>query len=264
VGTTSKVFNTILRESPPDELLKAYLGSTSTPPTIIIDEFNRFLSEESKKEEIRLFLELLVQVTKESNKCKVILASSEHAFPYRLNLVADGNFSQNATDRIFAGEVPPKDMFELLTKKWGMGSCLASVFIACYGGHIWNCAIAVDKLHYNKEKFRANSVLGSSLFSNVDVCMRSNVDKMSELLEEVARVGFAPVINNEDARALIGSQYNVLGVVDSTSLVIGVPEATYQAQEIDVGVVPASQSMRLVIATKLSSLPSKQYASKNE
>lgn len=164
VGTTSTAFNAILRDSPPDELLKAYLGSTSTPPTIIIDEFNRFLSEESKKEEIRHFLELLTQVTKESNKCKVILASSEHAFPYRLNLVADGNYSQNATDRIFAGEVPPKDMFELLTKKWGMGSCLASVFIACYGGHIWNCAIAVDKLLYDKGIFIFSFLLFYYLF----------------------------------------------------------------------------------------------------
>jgi hypothetical protein len=154
-GTTSTAFNALLRESPPDELLKAYLGSTSTPPTIIIDEFNRFLSEESKKEENRLFLELLVQVAKESNQSKIILASSEHAFPYRLNLVAGGNFSQNATKRIFAGEVPPQNMFELLTVDWKMGPSLASVFIACYGGHIWNCALAVDELLSQKREIQS-------------------------------------------------------------------------------------------------------------
>jgi hypothetical protein len=250
----------IFQAASPIALLEAYLrvcGERNTVPTLVIDELSRFMKDAEKgtdlqKAEFYNLLELFVSITKENNQCKIILASSEHAFPFRLNAVAGINFSQNVTDRIFAGEVPPKDMFEMLTKKWGMGPSLASVFIACYGGHIWNCALAVDKLLSQKEKFRANSMLGSTLFSNVTECIDSKLEGMNELLREVAQVGFAPITKNSDPRAQVGSQYNVLGVVDPYALVIGVPEPTYKAEGVEAGVVPASQSMRLIIAQKLS------------
>jgi hypothetical protein len=75
---------------------------------------------------------------------------------------------------------------------------------------------------------------------------------MQNLLDRVARYGFASIADNEDPRAQVGSQYNVLGVVDPYALVIGVPESTYKAEGVEAGVVSASQSMRLVIAQKLS------------
>lgn len=76
---------------------------------------------------------------------------------------------------------------------------------------------------------------------------------MEKLLDEVARYGFASIADNEDPRTQIGSQYNVLGVVDPYALVIGVPESIYKAEGVKAGVVPASQSMRLIIADLLAS-----------
>lgn len=151
---TQTALDTIFQATSPIVMLEAYLRvceERKCIPTIIIDEFSRFMKDAEKGTDIQKaqfynLLELFVKITKQNNQCKIILASSEHAFPFRLNAVAGINFSQNVTDRIFAGEVPPKDMFEMLTKKWGMGPSLASVFISCYGGHIWNCALAVAKL----------------------------------------------------------------------------------------------------------------------
>jgi hypothetical protein len=64
------------------EILTAYLDSCDKIPTIIIDEFNRFLIDAEykadQKQELSQFLQLIVKVTKESNKCKIIIASSEY------------------------------------------------------------------------------------------------------------------------------------------------------------------------------------------
>jgi hypothetical protein len=63
----------------------------------------------------------------------VVLVSSEHGFPYGLSRV---NFNiSNLTGVMYAGDIPPKDMFELLTGEWKMGSELAAAFMTQYGGH---------------------------------------------------------------------------------------------------------------------------------
>lgn len=96
-------------------------------------------------------------------------------------------------------------------------------------------------------------MLGGQLSTNVAECIDSKLEGMNDLLKEVARVGFAAIPKFTDPLAQIGSQYNVLGVVDPYALVIGVPESTYKATGVKAGVVPASQSMRLVIADMLAS-----------
>lgn len=161
-------------------------------------------------------------------------------------------------------------MFDMLTQKWKMGPCLASVFITCFGGYIWDCANAVNEfcllgsiffifyvilslINY-LENFSADIVLGSKRFSNVSECLdfRKNSkdrQRMVSLLRKVAEFGFASIKNESDSRAKFGNQYNVLGVVDPRAVIIGVP------REIRVGVrsgvVPSSQSMRLIIASEL-------------
>lgn len=57
-------------------------------------------------------------------------------------------FDQDVTQFIFAGEVPPNIMYRLLTEEWKMGPYLASLFIACFGGHIWNCSLALRMIEY--------------------------------------------------------------------------------------------------------------------
>jgi hypothetical protein len=73
----------------------------------------------------------------------VILASSDYAYPYLLE--NNGLNLNEITAILFAGEVPPKSMWELLVTKKngstnkhviGMGKNLARLLIASYGGHI--------------------------------------------------------------------------------------------------------------------------------
>jgi len=131
--------------------------------------------------------------------------------------------------------------------------------MSCYGGHIWNCANAINELYLQKEIFEAGSVLGSSIFSNVSICLRAEYKEkpmpgIQELLEEVARFGFASIPDEDDPRARIASEKNVLGVVDARAVVVGVPYNLREGKK--TGVVPSSQSMRLVIAETLCQSPS--------
>ena len=52
----------------------------------------------------------------------MILVSSEHSFPNQLRDPKLDFHLENVNEYIYAGEVPPKDMYELLTTKWGIES----------------------------------------------------------------------------------------------------------------------------------------------
>jgi hypothetical protein len=80
-------------------------------PVFLFDEANTLLSS-------KLVLDCLVKFTKQTREITVLLASSEYSFLFRLNKL-DLNLS-NITRTIFAGEVPPLDMIDLLQNKWGI------------------------------------------------------------------------------------------------------------------------------------------------
>ena len=99
----------------------------------------------------------------------MILVSSEHAFPYRLwdpkvdfNLQ---NFLKNGYNIIYAGEIWPNDMYELLTTKWEIEPNLTLALINLYGGHIYDIAETLSCLYLKKERFR--QYFDSNLNSNV-------------------------------------------------------------------------------------------------
>ena len=74
-------------------------------------------------------LRLLTRLTKQEQRINVFLASSEYAEPYRLTALSD-----HFTDTVLVPEVPPKQMRELLERKWGVGPNLASAIMAVWGG----------------------------------------------------------------------------------------------------------------------------------
>ena len=83
----------------------------------------------------------------------MILVSSEHVFPYRLRH-PEQNFNLiHFNGYIYAGEVPPKDMYDLLTTKWGVDPNLAVALIDVYGGHIYNMKEALSRLYLNNKIF---------------------------------------------------------------------------------------------------------------
>ena len=107
------------------------IQETGNDTTIIIDEANLALpndGNDAKAETAKTALAQITGETKEAFQASVILISSEHGYPYKLtkaglNLVDIKNI-------IIAPEVPPVDMFKMLTGHWGMGPRLARLFAA--------------------------------------------------------------------------------------------------------------------------------------
>ena len=113
------------------------IQETGNNTAIIIDEANLALpndGNDAKAETAKTALAQITGETKEAFTASVILISSEHGYPFKLakaglNLVDIKNI-------LIAPEVPPIDMFKMLTDHWGMGPRLARLFVATYGGSI--------------------------------------------------------------------------------------------------------------------------------
>ena len=131
---------------------------------IIIDEANLALPNDgnnAKAETAKTALAQITGETKEAFTASVVLISSEHGYPFKLakaglNLVDIKNI-------IIAPEVPPVDMFKMLTGHWGMGHRLARLFVATYGGSIDAVYTALGNLINNRKQFyplRTTSVPG--------------------------------------------------------------------------------------------------------
>ena len=182
----------------------------------------------------------------------MILVSSEHAFPHRLQDPRLGFNLQNFKQYIYAGEVPPKEMYELLTTKWGVASNLALALIDIYGGHVYDLEDALSRLYMEKEKFR--QYFDSNLSSNVHECLQWKFDKeednvrMREVLQQLSITGFVPLKNRGDPIAKVISANNVGGVVLSSGEIIGLRDEVFYQKDFEFGIVPSKQSMRLLIA----------------
>ena len=121
---------------------------------IIVDEANIALPRDDDLTEAKAARDALaeiVSITKQNVKASVVLISSEHGYPFKLakaglNLVDIKNI-------VIAPEVPPRDMFEMLTDHWGMGHRLAHLFVATYGGSIDAVYTALGNLINNRKQF---------------------------------------------------------------------------------------------------------------
>eukprot|EP00439_Symbiodinium_sp_Y106_P006872 s5498_g1.t1 len=93
---------------------------------------------------------------------------------------------------VIAPEVPPRDMFEMLTDHWGMDHRLARLFVATYGGSIDAVYTALGNLMNKGDQFyplRTTSVPG------IGNCMGQ--DDAREHLINIALDGFSPVSSLE-------------------------------------------------------------------
>ena len=183
----------------------------------------------------------------------VILTSSEHVFPYSLVDKKLGFNILNLTGFIFAGEVPPDKVYELLTERWGVGQNLAATLIDHFGGHLYDIHEKLKELNTKRGVFRAGK---QSQADSVRMCLDFNGDKkrMRFLLTQIAEKGFAPIITITDPLAGIISENNVGGLVRfESATVIGLPDAVWEKHEI--GLIPSKQSIRLVIAKVLEENP---------
>eukprot|EP00439_Symbiodinium_sp_Y106_P000320 s14644_g1.t1 len=93
---------------------------------IIVDEANIALPRDDDLTEAKASRDALaeiISITKQNVKASVVLISSEHGYPFKL--AKAGLNLADIQDVIIAPEVPPNDMFKMLTGHWGMGYRLA-------------------------------------------------------------------------------------------------------------------------------------------
>jgi len=150
---------------------------------------------------------------------------------------------------IYTVDISPKNMFALLTEEWGVHEKLAVALISMYGGHILNLADALRKaITTNTPRY----VLHAVLYECVYRCLSWDGNKklMRKTLQTLAEKGFYPIHSRNDTVAEIISLYNVGGVVINEGINTGIPEEFWRKHRY--GLVPAGQSIRLVIASILS------------
>ena len=150
---------------------------------------------------------------------------------------------------LFAGEVPPNEMFKLLTEEWGLTDHLALAIINLYGGHIWDIYQALLRLRKLKSRFFP---FDANLSANIAKCFKENIDKtiLISTLTLLAENGFFPLNDRKSPEAEALSRHNVAGVVMQSSLNVGLPESVWDGG-CKYGLVPACQSTRLLIAEYL-------------
>jgi hypothetical protein len=199
-------------------------------------------------------------LTKQAEKLNIVLVSSEHGFPFRLEDQRLWFNTNNINKYISAGEVAPNDMFKLLTEEWGIKNHLALALMSHFGGHIHYSFLAVNGLVNWKFK---NISIGAKFREDVSKCIHACKDdkemksKMIKTLQTLAVKGFCGIDDpSTNPIAEIISSKNVGGVIRKTSLEtvnIGVPDDVWESYKY--GIIPANQSMRLAIVEALAILP---------
>jgi len=140
-------------------------------------------------------------------------------------------------------------MFKLLTAEWKLTDSLALALINLYGGHLYDIYLALIRLRESKEDFIPFMAIRSS---RIAMCFKEIIEQnvLVDTLKVLAETGFAPLEDRNDPVAEVLSKHNVAGVVMQASLNVGLPKSVW-GDECEYGLVPSSQSMRLLIASYL-------------
>ncbi|CAE7550811.1 unnamed protein product, partial [Symbiodinium pilosum] len=136
---------------------------------IIVNEANLALPRDDDRTEAKTARDALaeiVSITKQNLQASVVLISSEHGYPFKL---AKANLRLDDIDNvIIAPEVPPNDMFRVLTDHWGMGRRLARLFVATYGGSTRAVYKALGNLINDRKQFYP---LGTTSVPGIGICL---------------------------------------------------------------------------------------------
>ena len=277
---------------PLSDLLDAYLTACKARneyPVILIDEANRFLvPSAADQKQVLDTLELFVRVTKQQGEASVVMATSEHGFPFRLRRL--GWKTEHVKNVIVAEEVPPAVMKTTLMSDWGCGEKLALGLMSLYGGHLMYSIEAVSSLAHLKQDFEGSSVLGT-MPQAPSKCLSDETlaeaygytgrkpEELAELLkpvraemtpvvtaklEELVRHGSVPLATGEERFAEIISHANAGCVVSRSSaragVAAGVPPGIWtrwmpSGEDPAFVLLPSSHTMRLLLAHKYVTAP---------
>ena len=175
--------------------------------------------------------------------------STDYFFPVRLADPKLGFNLEDINNYIIAGEVPPNEMFKLLTEEWKLSEKLSIALISLYGGHIWDVYQTIDRMRVMKENvFLFNSID----FANIGRCFKEGIDNayVVRTLKQLAETGFVPLEDRDDPIAKIINKNNVGGVVAKSAMNIGLPMSVWDSG-CDFGLVPTCHSIRILIAKYL-------------
>ena len=206
-----------------------------TPPSLLPGAVSAPTSPELQ--DTQLLLERIVQLTKQRRKINALIVSSEYGYPYRLR---HENFfnTTNLTANIVAGEVPPADMHALL-RAWGLGSQLADVFLAFYGGHVHMASQALAELAGKLDAFNCEEVApDGALGAIVEALGSGGSSGAAALLRSAAQRGFARVQKEGDVCAQALARANLGGLVRAKGKVVGLPQGVRGGANF--GFVPSS------------------------
>jgi hypothetical protein len=166
------------------------------------------------------------------------LASSEHSFPYKLLDPRLHFKSSDFTDLIFCGEVPPNQMYSLLTNTWKVGPNLSMALMDHFGGHIWDTYNAISKLAFRKENFDPSGVWDPYAPMGIIDALESfektdHEQRMKDSLKLLAINGFVPLAKNplRDPVARKIGENNIGGVVKKGSIIVGLPDTVWDDGE---------------------------------
>lgn len=133
---------------------------------------------------------------------------------------------------------------------------LRHLLSVAHAGHVWGTYKGLEVLERGREAVKAldNTVIFSlDALRGAANCTQAerklNLVGMKKLLEEVARRGYAPFKDFDDARVMLGSESNVLAVVMESVAGISVPDSAFTRSVY--AATPASQGMRLMLANAL-------------
>jgi archaellum biogenesis ATPase FlaH len=227
-------------------------------PVLIVDEANLVLGRDDGigEDASSDTLNTIVRLTKQSNRLTVILASSEYGYPYKLEGKEKSFNLNDIRSMLFAGEIPPCSMWDLLVRKTtmddkanviGMGENLASVLITSYGGHLLRLSSAFWRLKSKKENFSVADEL-NQITEGMYECFRKYPTRTLWFLRQLAKSGFVLVSEARDPAVEMIVKQNLGGIVSrERSTIVGQPESVWCGEE-TYGLVPTSESARLVMA----------------
>ena len=130
-------------------------------------------------------------------------------------------------------------------------SRLSDVFLAYYGGHVHMASQALPALPASLDAFDCACVAPGMAAASVAACLRGGGAPARSLLQRMAQVGFAEVLDTGDAAARLVARASVGGLVDSHATVVGVPLEVRTAGGAEYGLVPSAQFTRHVICKAL-------------
>ncbi len=190
-------------------------------------------------------LALLTAVSKEQHQTSVILLSSEHTYPYRLEEAGFNLFDLSRS--ILANEVPREAMITLLIQNWGMLPSFAEEFYRIYGGHIILCSRALERLVVLQQYFDPYAILDAPGLPGLIGTRSARVH-----LENLAQKGYSLVkdwIGDASARIIV--QRNLGGIITKHTITPGLLVDMWTGTTCKYALVPSCAHIRLMIQQEL-------------